>query len=340
VPARAWPAAGDRLIVGYQRPPAATGRYLSRDELSERVGRVILAPLISAAPGARRFVIVADDELSGVPFSAMRVGGVAAVDRYEIAYAPSLGTYAALRLAPTRRVWSRDLLSFAVDDVFDAPSVAPDGAATHSYGDSIRLALQYASRHPLPFAAREAQAASKSFAPARSSVVRGSSASKAALLVASRDGSLANYRYVHIAAHAFSFPGAPERSMLVLGGTGATEAAGRVLTAAELANLQMGSELLVLAGCATGVGRYEPGQGLLGFAFATLAAGNRAAVLALWEVADDSTQRFVSAFFERLRRGTAPSAALAATQREFAHHPDPRISNPSTWAAFVLYGRS
>jgi CHAT domain-containing protein len=192
----------------------------------------------------------------------------------------------------------------------------------------------------LPHAPKEVEAVSHNFAPARTTLARGPDASKAALIRASSDGSLAQYRYVHIAAHAFSLPDDADRSMLILNAAGAAGAASRVLTAAELANLRMGSELLVLAACRTGVGRYEPGQGLLGFSFAALAAGNQAAVLSLWEVADDLTERFMTAFFERLRRGMRPSAALATIQREFARDPDPRVNDPSSWAAFVLYGRS
>jgi len=113
---------------------------------------------------------------------------------------------------------------------------------------------------------------------------------------ASQDGSLSKYRYVHIAAHALSFPKRPRTVDVASDGAGSVNAAAGILTAAELANLKMGSELLVLAGCGTAAGRYEPGQGLLGFAFAALAAGNQAAVLSLWEVADDLTQRFMSGF--------------------------------------------
>lgn len=128
--------------------------------------------------------------------------------------------------------------------------------------------------------------------------------------------------------------------MLVLSATESAGAAERVLTAAELSNLKMGSELIVLSACGTAVGRYEQGQGLLGFAFAALAAGNQSAVLSLWEVADDLTERFMASFYERLQRGLQAAQALGETQREFARDPDPRINNPSTWGAFVLYGRS
>jgi CHAT domain-containing protein len=340
IPVRAWPVEGGRLVVSYDRPASAVGRYLSRDALAAHVARAILAPLVLAAPGAHRFVIVADDELNGLPFGAMPVDGAAAIDRFEISYAPSLGTFAALCQSGDRRAWTRDLLSFAVDEVVAMDSFPADQADRHSYGDSIGLMLEYASRHPLPFASKEVEAASRNFSPIRTTLIRGPAATKATLVQASDNGSLSKYRYVHIAAHAFSFPNDPDRSMLLLSGPRSAGAAARVLTAAELANLKMGSELLVLAGCGTAVGRYEPGQGPLGFAFAALAAGNQAAVLSLWAVADDLTQRFMSVFFDRLKAGMRPSAALRATQRQFAHDPDPRINNPGTWAAFVLVGRS
>jgi len=340
VPARAWPTEGNRLVLGYERPASAVGHHLSAEQLAERVARAIFDPLRLAAPGARRFVVVADDELNSLPFGAMPIDGVAAIDRFEVLYAPSLGTYAALIGSADHGAWAKDLLSFAVDDIAAVKPVPAGAVDMPSHGDSIRSMLEYASRHPLPFASKEAEAVSRNFAPVRTTVIRGSEATKARLVKASHDGSLSKYRYVHIAAHALSFPNDPERSMLLLNGAGSVNAAAGILTAAELANLKMGSELLVLAGCGTAVGRYEPGQGLLGFAFAALAAGNQAAVLSLWEVADDLTQRFMSGFFDRLRRGMRPSAALRATQRQFAHDPDPRINNPGTWAAFVLYGRS
>jgi CHAT domain-containing protein len=340
LPIRVWPAADNRLIQSYERPILATGRYLTVEGIAERVARALLAPLVEAAPRAHRLVIIADDDLNAVPFAALPINGTAAVNRFEIIYAPSMGTYAAMCGADNGRSWSRDLLSFAVDDLTEVKWTTNDAVDPRSPGAAIRSVFDYASRHPLPYASKEGEVASRNFAAARTTVIRGSEASKAALADASRDGSLAQYRYVHIAAHAFSFPNDPERSMLLLNGPATIDPAARVLTAAELANLQMGSELLVLAACRTAVGRYEPGQGLLGFAFAALAAGNRATVLSLWEVADDLTQRFMALFFERLKQGMRPSIALAATQREFAQNPDPRMHNPSTWAAFVLYGRS
>ena len=339
---RVWPTAGGRLVNSFERPPEAIGRHLSGDELGQRLAQATLAPIAIAAPAARRLVIVADDELSGVPFGALPFNGAAAIERFEIAYGPSLNTYAGLSRNAHSSVRTRDLLSLAADSRAAPQAGAGATAATdgQTYDASVRSLLQYASAHPLSHALREAQAAASAFEPGRATVLEGSEASKAALVRAGSDGSLARYRYVHIAAHAFSFPDDPERSMLVLGPSSSLDPAERVLTAAELANLKMGSDLLVVAGCrtGTGVGRPQAGQGPLGFAFGALAAGNRGAVLTLWDVADDVTERFVAAFFENLRQGSRPSLALAQTQREFARHPEPRMRDPSAWAAFVLYG--
>ncbi|MBV8209697.1 MAG: CHAT domain-containing protein [Burkholderiaceae bacterium] len=335
---RVWPTAGGRLVSSYERPPAAIGRHLSGDELGQRLAQATLAPIAMAVPAARRFVIVADDELSGVPFGALPFDGAAAIERFEIVYAPSLNTYAALSRSANASVWKRDLLSLAADGRAPLRAGEADATEGETYGASMRRQLDYASAHPLLYALREAEAAAAAFGPGRATVLSGSDASKSALVRAASDGSLEGYRYVHIAAHAFSFPDDPERSMLVLGPSPSDDPAGRVLTAAELANLKMGSELLVMAGCRTGVGRLQAGQGPLGFAFGALAAGNRGAVFSLWDVADDLTERFVASFFGHLQEGRRPSLALAQTQREFAANSDPRMRDPGAWAAFVLYG--
>jgi CHAT domain-containing protein len=339
-PARTWPTPENRLTLSYERPAQAMGSFLSREELAQRLGRDIIDPLLSAAPGARRLVVVADDELSGVPFGALPIQGTFAADRLDVTYAPSLGTYAALRRSTDQLSWSRDLFSIAVDNVMEPDSMRNAGLGTYSHDTSMRSALEYASDHPLPFAAKEVETVAQGFSQDRVAIFHGLQASKATLMKASDDGSLRSYRYVHFAAHAFSFPSNPERSMLVLNSPDADGAAGRVLTAVELSNLKMGSELIVLSACGTAAGRYEQGQGLLGFAFAALAAGNHAALLSLWEVTDDLTQRFMASFYERLQHGMQPLRALGATQREFAHDPNPRINDPSTWGAFVLYGGS
>ncbi len=329
-PVRAWPVAGDRLSISDVRPGGATGAYLSEAALGRRLAHGLFLPLARAAAPARRLVFVGDDELVGIPLQALPDGAGLVLDRYAISYAPSLSTYARW-LAPARqRTYARDLL--AVGAVDDPPFAAPET------DDPIVAGVQFAADHPLPFARQEIDGIVALFDGRRATAWTGKDANKTALRQASRSGALLDYRFVHFATHAWAQADQPESSAIVLAGASGDLPTQRALTAAELAGLHMGSDLIVLSACDTGVGPFEHGRGLLGLAYAGLAAGNRAELVSLWPVADDTTARFMQDLYRRLRAGTEPVQAVAAAQRTLRRSADPRRSDPRAWAPFVLYG--
>lgn len=329
-PVRAWPLAGDRLSISDVRPGGATGAYLSEAALGQRLAQGLFLPLARAAAPARRLVFVGDDELVGVPLQALPDGAGLVLDRFAISYAPSLSTYARW-LAPARqRTYARDLL--AVGAVDDPPFAAPET------DDPIVAGVQFAADHPLPFAREEIDGIVALFDGRRATAWTGKDANKTALRQASRSGALLDYRFVHFATHAWAQADQPESSAIVLAGAGGDLPTQRALTAAELAGLHMGSDLIVLSACDTGVGPFQHGRGLLGLAYAGLAAGNRAELVSLWPVADDTTARFMQDLYRRLRTGTEPVQAVAAAQRALRRSADPRRSDPRAWAPFVLYG--
>lgn len=328
-PVRAWPV-GARLFLQPTRPQGATGPYLAPDELGRRLGRNLLEPIAAVLEGEKHLVFVGDDELVGSPLQALPLGRGLALDRFELSYAPSLATYARWQSRGRHPRRGRELLGIA------AAELAPVDAART--GDALLAGMQHAGAHPLPFARAEIAAIGALFPPDRTDIWTGEQASKANLRRASKAGELLDYRYVHFAAHAWAQPDQPESSAIALAGADAQAPGRGALTAAELAGMRMGSDLVTLSACDTGLGRYEYGRGLLGLAYASLAAGNRAALLSLWPVADDTTARFMQRFYTRLRAGQRPPAALASTQREFRASGDRRLSDPLVWAAFVIYG--
>jgi hypothetical protein len=328
-PVRAWPMAQGGIAIDDLRPAGAAGPYLSTDQLGARLSAGLLEPLAAAAGTARHLVFVGDDELVGVPLQALPLGGALAVDRFDISYAPSLTTYARWQ-GRHRNRFPRDLL--AIGAVATAPRANSGG------DDTLAIALAYATDQPLPYAREEIDAIGALFAADRRRSLTGAAARKSWLRQASRSGELAGYRYVHLATHAWADADQPEASAVLLASDGTEPPLQVVLTAAELAGLQMGADLIVLSACDTGAGHFEHGRGLLGMAYAALAAGNRAAVLSLWPIADDTTAAFMRGFYRHLRRGTDPAAALAATQREYRASSDPRLANPSVWAPFLVYG--
>jgi CHAT domain-containing protein len=329
-PVRAWPLPGNRLILDAVRPQDAVGSYLSADGLAKRLSDHLLLPLKEAVGKARHLVFVGDDELVGVPLQALPLGSGLALDRYEVSYAPSLATYARWQGPSLSDTHSLDLLAIGAVDYQPIPPLATD--------DPVAIGVQIAEDRPLPFAQAEIDAIAAQFSSARTAKWTGSLANKVALQRASKTNELRRYRYVHFAAHAWAQPDQPESSAIILAGAADDVPTHRALTAAELAGLRMNSELIVLSACDTAAGHFEHGQGLLGLAYAGLAAGNRAALLSLWPIADDTTARFMAHFYAKLRHGVGPVAALAATQREFRQSDDPRLSDPLVWAPFILYG--
>lgn len=328
-PVRLWEV-GDRLVEADVRPAGAAGPFLSTEALAQRLGRSLVDPVAAAAGHARRLVFIGDDELVGVPLQALPLGNGLVLDRFDVSYAPSVSTYSRLQAKPRRASSSWELFALGAVDFPRVDRTDDD--------DPVAVGLEYAADHPLPYVREELDAIAGQFPAGTAQVHVGTGAGKEELRAASRSGELARYRFVHFATHAWAQTEEPERSAIFLAGGRDSVAAHHALTAVELAGLRMDAEMFVLSACDTGSGRFEHGRGLLGLAYAALAAGNRSALLSLWPIADDTTARFMASLYRRLRVGASPAAALAATQREFRASPDPRLSDPSAWAPFVLYG--
>jgi CHAT domain-containing protein len=106
------------------------------------------------------------------------------------------------------------------------------------------------------------------------------------------------------------------------------------VTAADLAALRLGSDLVFFSACETGFGQVVSGEGVLGLSAAALAAGSRATVHTLWNVVDAASAEFTTRFFAAVRAGANPEAALASAKRAFMQ--EPQHAAPAFWAAYVL----
>ncbi len=329
-PVRAWPTTSGDLVLDDIRPATAIGPYLSVAQLGERLGRNFLDPLVRPLGNVRHIVFIGDDELAALPVHALPLAGGFAIDRFDVSYAPSLATFSRWQGAQGRVRHARDLLAIGAVETASMEPPASD--------DPVLLGIGYAAGHPLAFARKEIDAIYELFPAERAEAWTGSRATKAALREASRSGALAQFAFVHFATHAWSVRDEPDRAGIALAGSAGELPTQMALTAAELSGLEMNSDLIVLSACDSGAGRFEHGRGQLGLAYAALAAGNRAALLTLWPIADDTTSRFMSSLYRRLRRGDSPESAVAGTQREFRAAGDPQLADPSAWAPFVVYG--
>jgi CHAT domain-containing protein len=79
------------------------------------------------------------------------------------------------------------------------------------------------------------------------------------------------------------------------------------------------SELVTLSACQTALGKYEKGEGFVGFAQALLLAGSRSVCLSLWKVDDSATALLMSRFYQHLlgrRKGLDKPLPKAEALRE------------------------
>jgi CHAT domain-containing protein len=153
-------------------------------------------------------------------------------------------------------------------------------------------------------------------------------------------------RVLHIATHGYYDAGAPTGLL----GSGLLFAQAAVwdsvyppagvedgrLTAKEVSGMNLlGTELVVLSACETGLGEVR-GEGLYGLQRAFLEAGASRVMAALWQVDDAATRAFMERFYQRWGqagwKAETIDQAYEAVVREFKK----RYRQPYYWGAFVL----
>ena len=162
----------------------------------------------------------------------------------------------------------------------------------------------------------------------------GSEASRAGALRTS----LADFRFIHFATHSMVNEEVPSLSSIALSMVDEHGAArdGLVMLA-DIYEMTLNADVVVLSGCRTALGRNVPGEGPIGLARGFMYAGVPRLVASLWEVSDRGTAELMGRFYRGvLVDRLPPAAALRAAQRALAA--DPRWRSPYFWAPFVLEG--
>jgi CHAT domain-containing protein len=167
--------------------------------------------------------------------------------------------------------------------------------------------------------------------PARDYVVlTGAAATPAAYLEADPG----RYRYIHFAAHASANRISPLDSAVVLARSGEDHK----LYAREVLRIPLHADLVTISACRSAGARAYAGEGLVGFAWAFLAAGARNVAAGLWQVEDASTAQLMVQLHRELRLGRAPAEALRSSKLALLHS-GTAYRRPFYWAPFLLYTR-
>ena len=97
----------------------------------------------------------------------------------------------------------------------------------------------------------------------------------------------------------------------------------------DLYELDLAAEMVVLSGCGTGLGVVEGGDEQIGLVRGLLYAGAQTVVATLWDAQDESTQRFMQAFYRRLPAAAGPGGRPAGGHgRAAGRLPPPLLLGP------------
>lgn len=147
---------------------------------------------------------------------------------------------------------------------------------------------------------------------------------------------LADYRFIHLATHAFANEVDPDLSGLVLARGDDPDEDG-VLHVREVYDLDLNAELVVLSACETGLGKLATGEGIIGLTSGFLYAGAANVMVSLWKADDATTRDLMISFYDVLLSGHSKAEALRQAKLELIAR-SPVHARPFYWAQFVVIG--
>lgn len=270
----------------------ATGQGVAARRALRALHRLLIEPVRGWLPSHPDDVVtvIPHGPLFRVSFAALPdARGRYLVERHALHYAPSIATLAAI--ARPRGAVGAALL------------VADPASPARSPGTGGEAALPR-----LPAAANEARRLASLLGPRDVRLLTAGRATEASVRQALPGASV-----VHMATHGVISDDAPWSSFLALQAGGDDPSADGRLTAAELYDLRLSADLVVLAACSTAVGP-PTGDGFVGLTRGFLAAGVPTVVASLWDLPDETTARLQPTFYTRWLRSGSPAAALRAAQ--------------------------
>jgi CHAT domain-containing protein len=197
----------------------------------------------------------------------------------------------------------------------------------------------------LPGASAEGRAVSDALGGRTTTLLRGAAASESRVR-----GAMAGRRVVHFATHGVIRDDQPMASFLALAGSGSSPDDDGRLTTAEVYELSLKADLVVLSACRSALGPVT-GDGITGLTRAFFGAGTRSVIASLWDLPDVVTAPLLSRFYREWERSSSKAAGLRRAQlhmigqlragRMVVDTPAGKFvvpEHPSLWAGLVLVG--
>ncbi len=114
-----------------------------------------------------------------------------------------------------------------------------------------------------------------------------------------------------------------------------------LLTALEVTGLNLvGTELVTLSACETGIGETVNGEGVFGLRRAFQIAGAKSILMSMWKISDKGTADLMRRFYDKLFSGSSKQKALRDSALEILKksREEHGHGHPYLWGGFILTG--
>jgi len=309
-----------------------------------------------AADAPERLIVDANGALSSLPFSVLVTGDRTAagepwlVRRFAVMSVPSMRAFVTTRSAGA----SRGAVPFVgFGDFLPLDAASEPSAITRAVlrakrlppGCEAPLSAALARLPRLPGTAAELVAVQRIIGAGTDSVLLREQFTDRSVLDAARIGEARVLMFSTHGLFATDFPEAagclPDAALLT---SAVADGAGLFLDSAQVLDLELDADLVVLSACDTGnpqpvapgeSGLPSGGDALSGLARSFFYAGARSVMVSHWVLPDEDTVALMTMFFERLKDGAAgPEALRAAQLAQIGRGAD----DPLQWAALTVVG--
>lgn len=337
----------------YERTEAADKAFCQK---SEKLSRQLLGQVAPYINGERLLVSL-DGALQYVPLEALPAPAAApggscnqseqpykytpVLETNEVVYVPSFSILNNLRrnAPPEIAPLSNDKLAIWADPVYesDDPRVANKNLQLPPDNDSeylLRESLPVTPLHRLLNTRLEANQIADLWSADKVDVFTGFEVNRRNLTTAN----LADYRFIHIAAHGLFNNSHPENSgLLVSQFNEYGQKDNGFVSLQDIFHMHLKADLVVLSTCQSGLGEDFSGEGLSGLKHGFFYAGAKSAIVSLWQVDDESTASLMRNFYQELLENelSAPAALREAKRKIYRQS---GWEHPYYWAAFTLHG--
>ena len=308
-----------RSIVAWEQTgePTYSNDSQQANQQLRQLHQLLIDPIVDLLPDTpdKSIILIPQDELFLVPFAALQdAEGTYLIDRHTILTAPSIATLGNTQELQ-QRVQQADTQKNLVIGNPEMPTL------------SIALGEPPIRLESLPGAEQEAVGIA---ALLNTEPLLGSHATKFSVVQQMPDA-----RIIHLATHGILDEIQGLNGGVILAADGTGEFNDGLLTAAEIAQMDLNAELVVLSACNTGQGRIT-GDGVVGLSRSLILAGVPSVVVSLWAVPDAPTGELMMEFYRQLEQtGNKAQALRQAMLTIREQYPD-----PIAWAGFTLIGEA